>query len=508
MTPISFPYPEYSWSLAQHFGRLNNPLILFKLLEAASIFATQPNAASLISQMMSEPGLLPPNKRQDAGGRSQIWRDYQQVLAELGLIVSTQFTAGKIQITPIGLMWLDGQIGFSELMATQCFRYQYPNGYKHDIPDVVREAFARDNKQLPSTRTELDTIYDVRIKPGILILRILLELVKMGAPPELRVDECLVALVPIRTNEDWHLAKNTLISVRRDGLPSLDPRKKRHVAEWFRFLDSSGIFSFQNSRKIILTNLALRLLDQLEALCAYHEDPENFWLSGTQNKHDAGLSWFDFFGTPELASQWLLPESELGDEIVSENYPSGREEPGDLEQEGLSDLFAIKLREFAPFDGNILQDINLQLSSVDAQNIIAGRHRQRRSSRLHEQIVTDIATKLAALGYSVREDPQSVDLLASAGESETVIEVKTVTRHNVLPRMRLGVGQLSEYRYRREIQTNRRPSGILVLSSRSSFPDWLISYFEADIQLGLMSLSSQCRFAAHTSGELEKLLQY
>jgi hypothetical protein len=136
--------------------------------------------------------------------------------------------------------------------------------------------------------------------------------------------------------------------------------------------------------------------------------------------------------------------------------------------------------------------------------------RHQHSSRLHERVVALAAAKLQLAGYEISQDPRSVDLLASRTGTEAIIEIKTVTSNTVRTRLRLGAGQLLEYRYRRQLQTGRRPAGILVLSSALSrvswLPDWIAEYFDEDIHLGLTSLVSSDAFVAHTEGALERLL--
>ncbi|MCY7408276.1 MAG: hypothetical protein LH631_13135, partial [Alkalinema sp. CAN_BIN05] len=74
------------------------------------------------------------------------------------------------------------------------------------------------------------------------------------------------------------------------------------------------------------------------------------------------------------------------------------------------------------------------------------------------------------------------------------------------PRIRLGVGQLSEYRYRRQLQTQARPSSILVLGNTLQLPAWAPSYFESDVNIGLIC-SRADSFLALTTGAVELEVQ-
>ena len=102
------PYPGFSWSFTQHTGPATYKRTLFELLWAAYEFSGENNYGDHITEHLIQRQLLTANVREDAG-RPQAWRDYQQILPELGLIVSTRFTKPSVvTVTPVGLMWLDG----------------------------------------------------------------------------------------------------------------------------------------------------------------------------------------------------------------------------------------------------------------------------------------------------------------------------------------------------------------------------------------------------------------
>jgi len=78
---------------------------------------------------MIESNILTSNLRDDV---PDAWRDYQQLLAELGLIYSTKISP-TLYLTNLAHMFLAGELGFSELVGMQALRYQYPNGQKSTI---------------------------------------------------------------------------------------------------------------------------------------------------------------------------------------------------------------------------------------------------------------------------------------------------------------------------------------------------------------------------------------
>lgn len=194
---MSYPYPGFSWSISHHIEPATNSRTMFELLQAAYVFANEDRYQDKITDQIISQGLLTANVREDAG-KPQLWRDYQQVLPELGLIASTRFTDGII-VTPVGMMWLDGALGYSEMITTQCLKYQYPNGHKQGISTTQKNLLAEQRIPIPKTRTELDVMTGVLIKPAVLILRILVELHTDNSPHQyLTTNECLAALVPAK----------------------------------------------------------------------------------------------------------------------------------------------------------------------------------------------------------------------------------------------------------------------------------------------------------------------
>jgi hypothetical protein len=145
-------------------------------------------------------------------------------------------------------------------------------------------------------------------------------------------------------------------------------------------------------------------------------------------------------------------------------------------------------------------------SEVNIGNIVRGRTRLRDKTRQHQEILARLAMILTELSYNLADDPNSVDLLAEKDGIETIFEVKTINRKNFLPRIRLGVGQLSEYRYRRQLQTQSRPNSILVLSNTVQLPNWTSDYLSSDVKIGLLC-SIANSFLAITDGSLEQDIQ-
>jgi len=511
---LPLPYAEYTWSISQHMRKATkDSRLIFTLLEGAALYGREKGYSDKITSHVIKKKLIPPNIRES---RPQIWRDYQQVLVELGLIVSTRYTAGSVIVTPIGLMLLDGLLGVRELLTTQALRYQYPNAYKLSVPNAVRQQLADERSEEEINRAAIDHLHGVLIKPAVLVLRILLEQMDGNERPKITNRECAAALMPIRKNSEWPMALAELLKLRRERIiPQVDVRALRHIQEWFSLLSATDFFSEKNG-VLTLSDAMFSDIPAAAEVCAYQEELSTYWYSPAGNNVSEWVhSWFSYYGAPELNSQWTISSPSLTKEYVNENYPKG------IEILDVEDAYALP-RDFQDWSGKIrLQPFgrteedfethsstNRLGSSAALVRLERGIARRQKSTRLHEYVVTLVAKKLSESGFNVFEDPQSVDLLASKDGSESIFEIKTVTPRNLIPRLRLGVGQLSEYRYRLQTPKGIRPNGVLVLSSDTNPPPLIKSFFRDEVQLGLVGLSAGEKFISHTSGLLEDLLTH
>lgn len=480
-------------------GRVNSKEV-FALLEAAYNFGQHPNYSLLVNQALVSGGIFTPNIRADSG-QVDAWRDYQQVLPDLGLIYSTRYIKNP-KLTPVGLMYIDGAIGYSELFSTQVLAYQYPNGHKTAISPSMKKELSQAGRNIPKSRAELDTSAGILIKPGVLILRVLIELYERGYSPTLNTHECFFSLVPTIRNSNWEESYAKLLQLRQSAnTQKADKRGLRDIQEWFQFLGQSD-FAIKSGHNISLSDISLAKLEQLKALLDFHSDPATFWLPKHSSKHEDALDWYSFFGSPSIEAQWIMSDELRNQEYLSENYPD-HELLDELDDpSSMLEVSEIKLRPFSP---SIPEDTDIN-AEVNVSNIVEGRKRLRDKTRQHQEIVANLAKKLVHLSYNVADDPSSVDLLAEKDGIETIFEVKTINRRNFQPRIRLGVGQLSEYRYRRELQIRSRPSSILVLGNTLQLPVWVPSYFTAEMNMGLLC-SKADHFLALTEGAVELELQ-
>jgi len=299
-------------------GRVNSREV-FALLEFAYKFRHSPSYRTLVNQALVSEGIFTANIRADSG-QIDAWRDYQQILPDLGLIYSTRYIR-QPQLTPIGLMYIDGTIGYSELFSTQVLTYQYPNGHKTAISPAVKKELLQAGMAIPSNRTELDVNSGILVKPGVLILQILVELYLRGDIPTLNTSECLLALVPTIRNSDWQEAFARLLQIRHQGDTSqADDRRLRDVQEWFQFLGQSD-FAVKKGNRVTLSHTALEEIEQLQAVLDFHIDPATFWIPQSSVERENALSWYGFFGSPSIESQWITPDELRSQDYLSENYP-------------------------------------------------------------------------------------------------------------------------------------------------------------------------------------------
>lgn len=492
---MNVPYPGYSWSINQHIKPASNQIVLYELLKAAHTFSGFENYRELITEDVIDKGLLTENVRADQE-KPQLWRDYQQVLPELGLIYSTKYTS-SVRLTSIGLLFLDGFLDFKDMINTQVFKIQYPNGHKQDISIRLKRLLAASGIDIPSTNTELQFRHGILLKPAVLILRILLEQFKEGVIQGLGVEEVIKYLFPVKRNENWSTALFNLRNNKSNVVP--DSSSKRHVQEWFRLLNLCSFFDVEGRpQQIRLTNFANSNLKFLESICEYHESINSFWITDSMEKSEMSETWFDFFGSSFIGSQ-IMDDQSANDADLEE-----LEKNEQIQNSGSISLSSFDsergLQKYSP--GNK----GYNMSPEELRNRIKGKEKIEEKRRLHDRIVGELAIKLTANNYDVYEDRKSVDLLAKKNNSELLFEIKTVTKKNLFRHLRYGNAQLTEYRYRRKLDGNNVSGTALVLSSTYDYPEWLLGLFNDEVQHALLGREKENVFIKHTeiySGKLK-----
>jgi len=488
---LPLPYDGYSWSFTQHAVAYVERRNLFGLLQAASLVAGRENVREAVNEFLRDNDILTQNIR--AGRGPDAWRDYQQVLAELGLMYST-ILVPYVTLTPVGEAVLDGLIGYSEALTTQALRYQYPNGFKNAI-----------HEDIESLRLQIEG--GVLVKPAILILRTLLSLFDVD-PGEafLTTSEIQHYLVPIIDYRSEVPNGARIIRDRRRNVRLHEYGRRRNVLDWIRFLKCTDLFG-GNRGEIRLKDIAISDRLRVESLVAYHSSAESFWVPAAEDA--SRIRWFDHFGSVAMVSQWTRQEEEIDSAYEADNYLRGRDDVAEavasepegplMQYEGIGERFrdvprgaepplvpVQRLRDFLPPD----------VTRMEAQFA-----RSEKARALHARMVREIAAAFRHRGANVVEDPLSIDLLVTNRGREGIVEVKTVLPRNFRQRVRIGVGQLFEYQYRRRLESRNQAHLVLALSSPVRQEDSLVDFLNSHLHIGLLTRIDTGEYRTYPGGE-------
>jgi len=483
--PRPLPYPGYSWSFTQHAVGLSARTIYDFLQCAAPFEGAIDNYGNKITSLMIASGILTANERD---GTPDAWRDYQQLLAELGLIYSTKISRA-LTITDIGHMFLAGEIGFSELIGIQALRYQYPNGQKSTIQAGLKNELTSANFKYPSTLTELQAQSGILLKPGLLILKVLSELAELGHDPSLSVSECQAFLIPCHKNDEWKAALDEVISHRKSpgSIDSINRHSRRNIQDWFKFLQKSDYF-LETNGGISLSNFALLNLSTIKAYIVQQQDPSNYWIPTSFDITDR-LKWFRWFGNMPYSAQKILRMDPENDEsYMKENFVAGIEE--EREEDNVTPTQGVELN-LKPIDFKHLSRQTQLALSTDIEKLVEslrkGAQKRHAKTLMHDRIVKDLAGAFASQGATVESDPDSIDLYASWPNGQSAIfEVKTVTHRSLQGRLRSAIGQIEEYSYRRQCAGHPASDRVIVINTNVESCAWQRSFLTEHLGIGLI----------------------
>lgn len=480
------PYPGYSWSFTQHAAAFDPQTIYLMLQSALPFEGGTVRCGSQITALMMGFNLLTPNKRD---GIDSAWRDYQQVLSEFGLIYSTEISQ-TLLLTDMGHMYVAGSIGYSELMNQQVLRYQYPNGQKFTIQSRIRNALGGTAYEGANNIAEVMTLAGVMLKPGLLIMRVLLELLNGGHQASVTLFECRKFVMPSKSNLEWPSCVQEIIASR--SINEADDRSHRHaqrnIQDWFKFLNQSDIFDRGPDGTLSLSQIGMQMHSELLIICSEGEDPTQFW-APADSTVESRLSWFSWYGGLSLSDQPMIPQDASSDpDYVAENFVAGVEDPDDeddITPGSLSDLVltpidleTLGLGEVSAFQGDTEKLIEAMLH---------GFQKRQAKAILHDQIVKEVAAKLQERGAVVSCGQSSIDLLATwpSGES-AMFEVKTVTKRSLQTRLRSAIGQLHEYQYRQTLQGMKPSDLVVAINSKVGASMWQSKFITEHMQMGLL----------------------
>lgn len=464
------PYEGLTWPITQHAGVISES-VLRGLLEACSLCAGKLANPAAINAYLVDNGILTANFRTDSQ-QVDAWRDYQQILSELGLIFSTA-VSNEVLLTPISVAFIDGTISFEELLTLQLFKYQYPNGHKTQISPSLKSSFPEGTFNYESV-AHMQAINGIQVRPAVLVWTVLMKLYQQGTDPSVSVDEMQKYIVRATKNSDANTCATAIISSRA-GVISYAPlaRARRNMQDWMKLLGATPLFYTSNNR-LYLSSYSIENAEELADMCHTLSNPESFWIpNGKTYKWD----WFAYYGNIDLSIS-LIPNSET---TSDQNIPQRQ---FDLDDDD-SQLPAGRNVNLQPFSEIQHSDISGNrrriVSEYDYRKSQKGRN-------LHDSMVNLIAQKCVANGASVFSDPKTVDLCARYSGYEYLIEVKSITPSNFIARLRHAIGQVHQYNYLmpHTYSENRR----LVLAFTAEIPDnsWSIPFITEYMSMDLLTL--------------------
>ena len=460
------------------------PVTLYKILEAAATYRDALKATEEINQSIVASGILTPNVRSDSG-RTDAWRDYQQILSELALIFSTQVVR-RITLTPLGLSFLDGSLSFSEVMSLQALRYQYPNGHKFDVEREVLVPLRGTPLGDAGSLTRLQQLAGVEIRPAVLVWQVLRGLIQADQRGVLSIDEIQVHLMRCSTHVQTNDCVASIVAAR-GGRSLLLPmaRGRRNAQDWIKFLSYTPIFDAVTGRgaEIGLSAYAVAHAVEIDALAADLAHNSSFWKPTTLDSDDR-KSWYRFYGSVDVSLS--LPTQGLATRPVLEEFAGG-EEPEEQQPTPAWNvtLGTMALRPFNPVDiggyagataGRTID------TSYDAGLLI-------RATRLHDAMVLLIGNTCRAHGARVLYDPATVDLLVQYSGDEYIVEVKSVTPGNFVSRLRYALGQLFQYGFlRSQAIGGSDPKKVIAFAAEVPDSHWCVPFLNDYLDTGLLSL--------------------
>ena len=438
---------------------------------AAAEFAEQRDPSQEINNYAVANRLVPPNVRVDTG-QPDVWRDYQQVLSELGLMYTTRLLK-TIKPTPIGLALLDGSLGFKEILTSQALRLQYPNGH-HTQSQAVR--LTNGGTSSRENFAVAQAMAGVRLRPGVLVWQVLRKLQSRGEQISLSVDDVERYLMPASTHDDTASVVNHLISARHGGtvLPRLGSAQRRSAQDWLKFLARTAIFALDSTGLLAISPFGIREAREIDAICRQLTAPRSFW-TPHQFDRDDRLSWYTFFGSLDV-----LSAPAMASEVEEDDFPRGPEKDEDDEQVASS----IALKEFENHAREEAGEENRETTIQSVYSADLSRH----AHRLHDNMVALIAAKCSQKNARVFHDPKSVDLLVEFNRKEFLIEVKSVNFSNLVKKIRLGVGQVLHYDYLRSKQANNARRKVLAVAAYLPKNHWVVPFLVEHVDMDFLCL--------------------
>jgi hypothetical protein len=472
------PYPGYTWPLTQHMGVINESN-LYPILWAADNFSTHNDPALVINEYLVANNIFTVNVRNDSG-QPDAWRDYQQILSELGLIYSTEISK-KITLTPLGIAYLDKLITFPDLMILQTFRYQYPNGHKIVISSSQRKELEGSVFASSKNLVDVQKSANIMIRPATIIWRVLRKL-ELHSQAYLAFEEIQKYVMRCTNHEDVNECVGYILK-SRNGEINLDAisgsRGKRNMQDWIKFLLKTPLFILEN-KTIRLSYHGQVIASNMDLMCNILEKNNTFWIPDQLDKGDRE-SWYSFFGSLDLS---LEPSTQQQDSLIIASEFSNY----DIDETFINpEARSINLQAFNPDSLRGLR-LGTRETSIDVSYDAEIADRQH---RLHDRMVVQIGSFFQGLGALVFFDPKTVDVFVKLEDMDLLIEVKSVTTKNILSRIRSALGQIIYYDYLRSKDSQGSRRKIIALTAKIPDDAWYIDFLNNYLDIDLISLEGQ-----------------
>lgn len=479
----NLPYPGYSWPLTQHAAGFNDSSIR-GMLSCALPFEGRAEVGRAITNLLVSAGLLTENLRD---GQADAWRDYQQLLAEIGLIYSTRISP-NLRLTQLAKSYVGGDVEYPAMMGMQAFRYQYPNGQKYTLQATQRAALAGTKFQSVQNQIELHVNAGVMIRPAILLLRVLHELHLTKDDRPLSLEEIRIFVLPSRINSEW---PQSVLELQRERLhggsiggDQVD-RTRRNLQDWFKFLRENPFFDTDGTKAIGLSKFSLNNLDQVKRIIESGEDMGSAWIPLDFSVEEQ-LTWFTWYGRhSDIVSQLETSENQSKDQ-AEEDLEFWDED--DTSSPATVPVVLTEIDEDALLNRKrFTTEFN---TAQMAESIIKGAMKRHAKHVLHDEIVAEFSRKFKTQGARVVADPNTVDLLVFWGERTALFEVKTVNYKNLQSRLRLALGQVEEYSFRLFKEHGLSPDRCVILNRTIDRKSWQAEFFAEHMKVGIISRTS------------------
>lgn len=467
------PNNDITWNLTQHAGVIDKNVVRI-LLEACAHYSGQCVDNITINNNITSQNVLSQNLRKDSN-RMDVWRDYQQILSELGLIYSTRVSR-EILLTPIAVAFLDGEISYEELITLQLLKYQYPNGHKTQMGPHVKHGYAEAIGA--ASYTEVQASYGMLVRPAVLIFTIMNLLLDAGELPELSVDEMQTYVVRCLKNTDAPFCVQYIINARRGTIAlSPLPRARRNMQDWIKILIQTPLFTSSDFRILKLSNYAIEHIEGLQSICNTLSAPESFWIFDGSSNYK--FDWFSFYGNINLGFDWI-PTDKTEFEKSQDSTSTPTQEPS--EKDSLITPSIIKLQTYNGRTSS--QEISSTRQVISKYNY----NKSKKGYFLHDSMVDFIARRCKSKGAEVYEDRSSIDLFIKHHNREYLVEVKSITPSNFIQRLRTAIGQVNQYDFLYNKLNERR----LGLAFTACIPkeSWVIPFITSHLNMDLLTMDN------------------